>query len=145
MSKLFFLSILLVPTVALAELSFQFKSPAFTGVGYSSHVQTIENSEKTRRDSVEAAKLQAAKDAAAEAKNTNLQKFLNNFESRVYAQLSSQLVNNLFGENPKDTGTVSIEGNTIRYSKTQTDINLTVTSSDGSVTEIIIPVGQFKF
>lgn len=85
------------------------------------------------------------KEAAAEAKNTNLQKFLNNFESRVYAQLSSQLVNNLFGENPKNSGSVTIEGNTIRYIKTDSEIKLMVTSSDGTVTEIIIPVGQFKF
>jgi hypothetical protein len=89
--------------------------------------------------------LQAAKDAAAEAKNTNLQKFLNNFESRVYAQLSSQLVNSLFGENPKDFGTVQLEGNNIRYSKSADEINLTVVGKDGTVTEINIPVGQFKF
>jgi hypothetical protein len=128
-----------------AELSFTFKSPAFSGIGYSSHVQTIENTERVRREAIENARLQAAKEAAAEAKNTNLQKFLNNFESRVYAQLSSQLVNNLFGENPKSTGQVVISGNTIKYSKTDTEISLIVTSPDGSVTEIIIPIGQFKF
>ncbi len=128
-----------------AQLAFQFKSPAFTGIGYSSHVQTIENTERTRKESQEAAKLQAAKDAAAEAKNTNLQKFLNNFESRVYAQLSSQMVNNLFGENPQSSGQVKVGDNTIKYFKTDSDINLMVTSPDGTVTEIIIPVGQFKF
>ena len=75
---------------AYGEQVFQFKSPAFSGIGYSSHVQTIENTEQTRKKAIEDAKLQAAKDAAAAAKNTNLQKFLNNFESRVYAQLSTQ-------------------------------------------------------
>jgi hypothetical protein len=138
-----FLCVIVVPTHA--QLAFQFKSPAFTGIGYSSHVQTIENTERTRRDAIDSAKLQAAKDAAAEAKNTNLQKFLNNFESRVYAQLSSQMVNNLFGENPQSSGQVTVGDNTIKYFKTDSDINLMVTSSDGSVTEIIIPVGQFKF
>ncbi len=143
-SVIFFLFMcMVIPTHA--QLAFQFKSPAFTGIGYSSHVQTIENTERTRRDAADAAKLQVAKDAAAEAKNTNLQKFLNNFESRVYAQLSSQLVNNLFGENPQDSGQVTVGDNTIKYFKTDSDINLMVTSSDGSVTEIIIPVGQFKF
>lgn len=82
---------------------------------------------------------------AAEAKNTNLYKFLNNFESRVYAQLSSQLVSNLFGENPKESGTVKISGNTITYKKTDDDISLTVVGEDGSVTTITIPVAQFKF
>lgn len=128
-----------------AELTHSFKSPAFSGVGYSSHVQTIENTERVRKDAIDAAKLQAAKDAAAAVNNTNLMKFLNNFESRVYAQLSSQLVNNLFGENPQNSGSVVIQGNTITYAKTGDEINLTVVGSDGSVTQIIIPIAQFKF
>jgi len=130
---------------AYAQLAFSFKSPAFNGIGYSSHVQTIENTERVRQDTIDAQRLQAAKDAAAAANNTNLSKFLNNFESRVYAQLSSQLVNSLFGENPQNSGTVVVQGNTIRYSKTSDEINLTVTGQDGSVTQIIIPIAQFKF
>lgn len=128
-----------------AELVHSFKSPSFNGIGYSSHVQTIENTETTRREALEAKRLQEAKDAAAAVQNTNLYKFLNNFESRVYAQLSSQMVANLFGENPKDSGTVTISGNTITYSKTGEEINLTVVGQDGSVTQITIPVAQFKF
>jgi curli production assembly/transport component CsgF len=141
---------LLIPLLILsssvyAELVQTFKSPAFNGISYSAHVQTIENSEKTRKDAIENAKLQAAKDAAAAAGNTNLAKFLNNFESRVYAQLSSQLVNNLFGENPKNSGSVVISGNTITYSKNGDEISLTVVGADGSVTQITIPIAQFKF
>lgn len=132
-------------TSASAQLSFSFRSPSFSGIGYSSHVQTIENTERVRKEAIEADRLQAAKDAATAANNTNLVKFLNNFESRVYAQLSSQLVNNLFGENPQNSGSVVIQGNTIQYSKTNDEINLNVTASDGSVTQIIIPVAQFKF
>jgi curli production assembly/transport component CsgF len=144
--KLLILSIVtLAASSANAQLAFSFRSPAFNGVGYSSHVQTIENTERVRRDAIEAQRLQAAKDAAAAASNTNLSKFLNNFESRVYAQLSSQLVNNLFGENPQNSGTVVVQGNTIKYSKTSDEITLTVTAQDGSVTQIIIPVAQFKF
>jgi len=131
--------------LAYAEQTFQFKSPSFTGIGYSSHVQTIENTETTRKQAIEAARLQAAKDAAAADKNTNLSKFLNNFESRVYAQLSTQLVNNLFGENPQNSGTVTIEGNTIQYTKTLDMISLTVTAADGSLTQVQIPIGQLKF
>lgn len=136
---------MLITSSVFAELVQAFKSPAFNGVGYSSHVQTIENTERVRKDAIDAARLQAAKDAAAAANNTNLSKFLNNFESRVYAQLSSQLVNNLFGENPQNSGTVMIQGNTITYNKTGDEINLTVVGQDGSVTQIIIPVAQFKF
>ena len=127
------------------ELDFAFKSPSFSGIGYSSHIQTIENTEYTRKQANEAARLQAAKDAATKAGNTNLAKFLNNFESRVYAQLSTQLVNNLFGENPQNSGTVNIEGNKIQYTKTADMIDLTVTASDGSITQVQIPIGQLKF
>jgi len=136
---------LLITSSAHAELIFQFKSPSFNGIGYSSHVQTIENTESTRKKALEDQKLQAAKDAAALAKNTNLQKFLNNFESRVYAQLSTQLVNNLFGENPQSSGTVTIEGNTIQYTKTADTISMTVTAADGTITQVEIPIGTLKF
>ena len=143
MKKKILLILMLICSSAYAELVQTFKSPAFNGIAYSAHVQTIENSEKTRKDAIEAAKLQAAKDAAAAANNTNLAKFLNNFESRVYAQLSSQLVANLFGENPQNSGTVTIEGNTIQYTKTADQISLTVTDPNGNVTQIMIPVGTF--
>lgn len=136
---------LLITTSAHAELTYQFKSPSFNGIGYSSHVQTIENTEQSRKKVIEDAKLQAAKDAAAAAKNTNLQKFLNNFESRVYAQLSTQLINNLFGENPQNSGTVTIEGNTIVYTKTADMISLSITAADGTITQVEIPIGTLKF
>ena len=139
------LVLLLIASNAHAELTFQFKSPSFNGIGYSSHVQTIENTEQSRKKAIEDAKLQAAKDAAAAAKNTNLQKFLNNFESRVYAQLSTQLINNLFGENPQNSGTVTIEGNTIVYTKTADMISLSITAADGTITQVEIPIGTLKF
>lgn len=143
--KLISLLTILLSTSSNAEQSFSFKSPAFSGIGYSSHVQTIENTEFTRKQAIETARLQAAKDTAAAANNTNLQKFLNNFESRVYAQLSTQLVNNLFGETPQNSGTVTIEGNTIQYLKTVDMVNLTVTDINGNITQVQIPLGQLKF
>ena len=127
------------------ELDFSFKSPSFSGIGYSSHIQTIENTENSRKEAIKSKHQAEIDKAAADYKNTNLQKFLNNFESRVYAQLSTQLVNSLFGENPKEKGTIELEGNTINYIKTGDTISLTVRAEDGSVTQIEIPVGQFKF
>ena len=41
---------LMVSTVAQAELVHQFKNPAFSGIGFSSHVLTIDSIEKSRRD-----------------------------------------------------------------------------------------------
>ena len=144
--KYFLFLLLIISSAAHAEQTFAFKSPSFSGIGYSSHVQTIENTETTRKQALEAAHLQAAKDAASAAGNTTLSKFLNNFESRVYAQLSTQLINNLFGENPQNSGTVTIQGNTIVYTKTADQISLNVTDkTTGNVTQVIIPVGSFTF
>ena len=140
--------LLLIVSNVYAEQTFQFKSPSFSGIGYSSHVQTIENTEFSRKKAIDDAKLQAAKDAAAAAANTNLQKFLNNFESRVYAQLSTQLVNNLFGENPQTDGTMTFQNQIITYHNDTSlnQITLTVTDTNtGNVTQIVVPSGTFKF
>ena len=146
MKKILLIALLiLIPKTSNAEQTFQFKSPSFSGIGYSSHVQTIENTEYTRKQAIDAAKKQAAIDAANAANNTVLAKFLTNFESRVYAQLSTQLVNNLFGENPQSSGTVTIEGNTITYTKTADMINMTVTDTSGNVTQVSIPIGTLSF
>jgi curli production assembly/transport component CsgF len=139
------LLLILASNVNAAQLDYSFKSPSFSGIGYSSHVQTLENTETSRKKAIDDKRLADAKEAAALAKNTNLQKFLNNFESRVYAQLSTQLVNNLFGENPQNSGTVEIEGNTIQYVKTTDMVSLTVTDPNGNITQVEIPIGQLKF
>jgi len=145
MFKKIIIPLILASNVQAAELDFAFKSPSFSGIGYSSHIQTIENTETSRKQSIDSARLQAAKDAASASGNTNLQKFLNNFESRVYAQLSTQLVNNLFGENPQNSGTVTIEGNKIQYTKSTDQISMTVTDALGNITQVQIPIGTLKF
>ena len=145
MIKKILLFVIISTDVNATELDFAFKSPAFSGIGYSSHVQTLENTEFSRKKSIEDKQLADAKEAAALAKNTNLQKFLNNFESRVYAQLSTQLVNNLFGESPQPEGNINLEGNHIHYVNDGSNITLTVTDANNSTTEITIPIGQFKF
>jgi|TARA_Y100001963_G_C6680296_1_gene399515 curli production assembly/transport component CsgF len=135
----------LVTSVYAADLTHTWKSPAFSGTGYSQHVLTIENQEfsrtKTIKEKKEAAERQAARDAA----NTNLSKFMKNVESRIYAQLSKQLVDSMFGESASETGTVTFEGTTISYVKSSDTVDLTIVSPDGSTTNITVPVGDFTF
>jgi hypothetical protein len=124
---------------------FTFKSPSFNGIGYSSHVLTIENQEATRKKAIED-KIQAALDkAAAEAKNTNLSKFLNNLESRIYAQISQNLATAMFASGGTTSGTLNFEGNTIFWNKDSANVYLTVTDTVGNNTQITIPLGQFQF
>lgn len=143
MKRILLITVILLTNNTYAQQVFQFKSPQFNGMGYSSHVQTIENTEYTRNQALISARKQAVIDAATAKGNTNLAKFLNNFESRVYAQLSTQLVNNLFGENPQNSGTINLEGNKIQYTRNADQISLTVTDKNGNVTQIVIPVGTF--
>ena len=77
--------------------------------------------------------------------NTTLARFIRNLESRIYSQLSRQLVENLFGETPSDFGTLTLEGNTIVYKVEDGIITLTITDSDGNSTTISLPVGNFTF
>ena len=124
---------------------YTFKSPSFNGNGYSSHVLTIENQEFTRRAQVEK-DIQAALQAqAAAAANTNIAKFMNNLESRIYAQISQNLATAMFANGGSTSGTMNFEGNTIFWSKDSSNIYLTVTDSVGNQTQITVPLGSFQF
>lgn len=127
------------------QITHKFKSPSFSGNGTSSHYLTIENQEHTRKMTIKE-ELQALQDEIErDAQNTTLARFVRNLESRIYAQLSRQLVDNLFGETPMTEGTFYLEGSTISYTSDGTTITLTVLDQDGTTTTITIPVGSFTF
>jgi hypothetical protein len=124
---------------------YQFKSPSFNGVGYSSHVLTIENQEFTRRNQIQK-DIQAALDKEkADKANTNISKFLNNLESRIYAQISQNLATAMFANGGSNSGTLNFEGNTIFWSKDGTNVTMTVTDVTGNQTTVVIPLSQFQF
>jgi len=137
----------LIPLAASAAPigDYQFKSPSFNGVGYSSHVLTIENQEFTRKVQIQK-DIQAALDKAkADAANTNISKFLNNLESRIYAQISQNLATAMFANGGSNSGTLNFEGNTIFWSKDGTNVTMTVTDVTGNQTTVVIPLSQFQF
>jgi membrane-bound inhibitor of C-type lysozyme len=124
---------------------FSFKSPSFNGSGYSSHTLTIENQEFSRKQQVAKdieAKLQAA---AAATNNTNIAKFMNNLESRIYAQISQNLATAMFANGGSNSGSLNFEGNTIFWTKDATSVYLTVTDTIGNQTRVTVPLGQFQF
>lgn len=159
MKKHILVSVLaVVAGTASAELIQQFKNPAFSGVGYSSHVLTIDSIEKSRRDAIEADKKAAIAKAEADLLNTPLNRFMNLFQSQVYAQLSTQLSNNLFKNNcaAADGGTIPgcvnpttgnfiLDGNTVTWAKTNDKVTLTVVDAKGTVTTVIVPIASFGF
>ena len=150
--------LLIVPALASAELVHQFKDPAFNGANWSSHVLTVDSIEKSRRDSIEADKKAAIAKAEADLLNTPLNRFMSLFQSQVYAQLSTQLSNNLFNNKCKNpdgtsisgcvnptTGTFVLDGNTVTWNKSTTDVTLTVVDGKGSTTTVKVPIASFSF
>ena len=127
------------------QITFKFKSPSFNGINASSHYLTIENQEFNRRKEIKSEIKAAIDEAKRDKENSDVQRFLRNFSSRVYAELSRQLIANLFGETPQDSGTISLEGNTIDYSSDGTFLTLKITEADGTITIITIPIGSFTF
>jgi hypothetical protein len=151
-------TMLLVPALSQAELVHQFKDPAFNGQGWSSHVLTIDSIEKSRKDSIEAQKKADAATIEAAALNTPMARFMNLFSSQVYAQLATQLSNNLFKDTckaadgsavpgciPNNTGIFNLDGNTVTWIKTTDKVTLTVVDAKGTKTVVIVPIASFGF
>ena len=127
------------------EMVHKFKNPSFSGEGTSAHYLTIENQEFNRKMSIKEELKALQEQIERDKENTTLARFIRNLESRIYAQLSRQLVENLFGEMPSDSGTLTLEGNTIDYSVEDGIITLKITDSDGNTTVISLPIGSFTF
>ena len=137
MKKIILIAFILATPVSAGELIFEFNSPAFDGgAGYST---------------------QASEEAAIqrEIDNSILNKFLTNVQSRIYATLSKQLVDNMFAScDATDTtcsaatsGTATVEGATISWVRDDVNetISLTIIETDGTTTEITVPTGDFAF
>jgi hypothetical protein len=140
------------------EIVQQFKDPSFTANGWSTQMFSVYQTEQTAKQAIvnQAAADKAAADAAAQ--NTPLAKFLNLFQSQVYAQLATQLSNNLFQNNCKDstgsaisgctnptTGSFNLSGNTITWQNMGSNVKLTVLDATGNLTVVTVPISQFAF
>jgi hypothetical protein len=146
MKKSMLLLALLVSSQAKADpIVQQFKSPSFNGYGWSSHVQAIDAQERSREQAIKDAEAAKAQLAKAEAANTPLAKFMALFTSQVYAQLATQLSNNLFAEGSAQQGTFNLDGNVISYVKTGAAVTLTVVDKFGNTTVVTVPIATFAF
>lgn len=148
---LLIVSIFLATQVHASELTHKFKSPAFSGNGYSSHVLTIDQLEKQREQDNKDAEQAELDRAERLRKSTNLYKFQNNLESRIYAQLSKQIADNLFGEDASDANTdwATVEtpfGDNIKWKRESDIIYVQIYDSNGDLaSEFETPVGDFAF
>ena len=151
----YLLSVMLFICAAAAgagDLTFDFKSPAFNGVGYSSHVLTIEQLESNRKQQLKDDRKAELDQIDRDYKSTNAYKFKNNLESRIYATLSKQIADNMFGEGATIVDDTWYEsetpfGDNVKWKRGSDDrIYVVITDSNGdTVAEFDVPVGEFAF
>jgi hypothetical protein len=141
-----------------AELTHNFNSPAFNGVGYSSHVLTIKQLEDQQKEKNQAKADALKAEAERNAQNTPTARFIANLESRVYSQLAKQLTDSMFGEGATCTtagvvcGTIpDLGGNSISWKLGDGSdtgmivINIVNTSNPSQTTTMKVPTGTFYF
>lgn len=152
MNKILWAIPFVLTSAAYADsLTFGFNSPAFSGNGYSTHVLTIHQLEQQRKDKLEADAQAEIDQAERDYRNTNAYKFQNNLESRIYAQLSRQIADNLFGEGAtiNEGEWYSAEtpfGDNVSWKREDGRIYVEVQDSNGDVVASFdVPVGEFAF
>jgi hypothetical protein len=143
--KLSLLILLLLSTNVLADsLVFKFKSPSFSGIGYSAHKINLNNMrynrKKSIRDELRSLELQLGLLEQREPINA----FLSNLQTRIYSELSKQVTEQLFAEAGADAGQFTLDGNTVTWGKIGDTITLSVYSTEGEVTTITIPIGTLS-
>ena len=101
-----------VDTVWGSPLTFSFHSPSFSGIGTSSHYLTIENLEKSRKQSLIDKAEAEERRLENELKNTAIEVFRRNLESMFYTSLAGQIIDNVFGEDGDEQkdGRTTIDG-----------------------------------
>ena len=107
----------------------------------------LEQLQFTRSQDIKKKKERELKDLERDEANEVINKFIANVESRIYANLSKQLVDNMFSSTGASTGTAELEGATIFWER---DVDLgtiaiRITEIDGTVTTVTVPVGDFGF
>lgn len=155
-------SAFLVGNATAAELSHTFNSPAFSGVGFSTHALTVKQLEDQAKASNKAAADAIRARAEAAAANTPQAQFVASLQSRIYAQMAKQITDSLFGTNGTPTcssvdpysqcGAVSIAGNDITWRLGDPTkpaeagmIVVNIKGQTGGNVELKVPSGTFYF
>jgi len=146
-------------SVTLAsELVHHFNSPSFSGIGWSSHVLTIQQMENNAKERNTAQAEALAARAEREAQNNPQARFVANLENRIYSQLAKQLTDSMFGEGATCTtsGVVcghipDLAGNTVSWELGAGSDSGMIIISISSLTEsdqttvMKVPAGTFHF
>ena len=135
----------ITPFLLADEMVHKFKSPSFSGVGTSSHYLTVDNIETNRAQAIKDEIAALAEKLERDKTNTVEARFMRNLTSRIYANLARQIESSLFGETTNKFGSMELDGNTIEYEITDETVRVTITDSEGVVTEVVVPLNGFSF
>ena len=137
-----------IPTIShSSDLVHSFGSPSFSGIGQSQHFLSIAQIEHKRKQKIKDDAEAEERRIAREEANKTINKFITNVESRIYAQISKNLVDSMFEDDGALSGTAELEGATIYWIKDLTagTITVTITEEDGTTTELVVPLTGFGF
>jgi hypothetical protein len=144
--KRLLIALLLANTTQASDMVHAFKSPAFNGIGYSSHMLTTENLARTRKQSIKDTAKAEAEQAKIQASNTPLNTFINNLQARIYSQLASQVTDAIFEAGEATFGVINLQGGaTVTWQRSGDFATLFIVDpTSGTTTQITVPIGTLK-
>ncbi|MEH6409608.1 MAG: curli assembly protein CsgF [Hyphomonas sp.] len=106
-------------------------NPSFGGDSFnSSHLLAVANAQNDHTDP-----------RRSETGNTQVDQFLRQLQSRLLSSLAGEVNDAIFGESPRDSGTITFGDQTITFVRGLDSVHLTITdTSTGAITEIEIPL-----
>jgi hypothetical protein len=144
--KRLLIALLLANTTQASDMVHAFKSPAFNGIGYSSHMLTTENLARTRKQSIKDTAKAEIEQAKIQASNTPLNTFINNLQARIYSQLASQVTDAIFEAGEATFGVINLQGGaTVTWQRSGDFATLFIVDpTSGTTTQITVPIGTLK-
>jgi hypothetical protein len=144
--KRLLIALLLANTTQASDMVHAFKSPAFNGIGYSSHMLTTENLARTRKQSIKDTAKAEAEQAKIQASNTPLNTFINNLQARIYSQLASQVTDAIFEAGEATFGVINLQGGaTVTWQRSGDFATLFIVDpTSGTTTQITVPIGTLN-
>jgi hypothetical protein len=135
-----------------AELTHNFNSPAFSGIGYSSHVLTIYQLEQQQKEKNKAEANALKAEAERTEANKPQNKFKSNLESKIYNEIATKVSQSLFnGSCSQDTGScgniANLGGNSVEWSVTGGMITIRITNLTDPSQDLVMtmPVATFSY
>jgi hypothetical protein len=153
MSKKLLILLALLPSLTLAaELTHNFNSPAFSGIGYSSHVLTIYQLEQQQKEKNKAETNALKAEAERAEANKPQNRFKSNLESKIYNEIATKVSQSLFnGTCSQDTGScgniANLGGNSVEWTVNNNMITIRITNLTDPSQDLVMtmPVATFSY